>query len=80
MNNKNVNVVSDSNTDSSKEDFKNDDENLFDEDINDQVKAIPQTTINTKVVWANEISKLHMMMMPTQLSSKQHKIKVPLKI
>ena len=52
IHNNNVNVVSDSNTDSSNDDFKNDDKNFFDEDIDDQVKATPQTTINSKVVRA----------------------------
>ena len=36
-----VNVVSDSNSDSSKDDFKNDDDNFFGKDIDDQVKAAP---------------------------------------
>ena len=51
INNNNVNVVSDSDSDSSKKDFKNDGNKFFDEDINDQVKTTPQTTINAKVVW-----------------------------
>ena len=50
--NNNVNVVSDSNSDSSDEVFKNNEENFFDEDINDQVIALPITTVNAKVIWA----------------------------
>ena len=52
INNSNINVVSDSDRDPSEEDFKNNKDNFFDEDINDQVKVSPQTTINAKVVWA----------------------------
>ena len=44
----NSNVLSDSDSDSND---KNQ-ENLFDEDINEEVKATPKTTINTKVVHA----------------------------
>ena len=39
-------------SDSSNEDFKNNEGHSFDEDINDQVIALPQTTVNTKVIWA----------------------------
>ena len=39
INNSDKNVVHDSNTDSSEEDFKNNDKNFFDEDINNQVKC-----------------------------------------
>ena len=49
-NNNDVNVVSDSNSDSCDEVFESNKENLFDEDIDDQVKASPETTVNTKVV------------------------------
>ena len=49
-NNNNVNVVSDSNSDSRDEDFESIKENLFDDNIDDQVKASPKTTVNTKVV------------------------------
>ena len=49
-NNNKVNVVSDSDSDSSEEDFKNNEDNFFDEDIDDQVKVSPQTTVNAKVV------------------------------
>ena len=48
----NVNVVRYSDSDSSEEDFKYKKGNLFDEDINDQVKVSPQTTVTAKVVWA----------------------------
>ena len=51
-NNNNVNVVSDSDSDSSDEDFENNKGSLFDEDINDQVIALPKTTVNAKVVRA----------------------------
>ena len=40
-NNNSVNTVSDSNSDSSEEDFKNSKDNFFDEDVNDQVKISP---------------------------------------
>ena len=50
--NNNVNVVSDSDSDSNDEDFENNEEFLFDEDINDQVIASPKTTVNAKVIWA----------------------------
>ena len=49
-NNNNVNIVSSSDSDSSNEDFENNKENFFDEDISDQVKASPKTTVNAKVV------------------------------
>ena len=49
-NNNNINVVSDSDSDSSEEDFKNSKENFFVDDVDDQVKISPQTTVNTKVV------------------------------
>ena len=52
INNNNLNVVTDLETESSKNDFENDDKNVFDEDVDDQVKANPQTTINTIVVQA----------------------------
>ena len=48
----NVNVVSDFDSDSSKDDIENNYDNFFYKDINDQVKATPQTTINGKVVQA----------------------------
>ena len=47
-----ANVVNDSESDSSNNDIKNNNDNFFDEVINNQVKATPQTTINTKVVTA----------------------------
>ena len=43
INNSNVNVVSDSNSDSSDKKFENNEDNLFDEDIDDQLKVSPQT-------------------------------------
>ena len=43
-----VNIVSDSNSD----DIKNDNDNFFDEDIDNKVKATPHTTINAKVIRA----------------------------
>ena len=45
------NVVSDSDRDN---DTKKDDKNFFDEDIDNEVKATPKTTINTKVVWSKK--------------------------
>ena len=51
-NNNNINVVSDSDSDSSEEDVKNNKDNFLDEDIHDQVKIYPQTTVNSKVVQA----------------------------
>ena len=42
INNSNVNVVSNCNSDSSEEDFKNNEDNLFDEDINNRVKVPPK--------------------------------------
>ena len=52
INSNNTNVVSNSYSDSSKDDFENDNDNFFDKDIGDQVKVTPQTTINAKVVRA----------------------------
>ena len=48
-NNNNLNVVSDPNN---YDDIKNDNNNFFDKDIDDEVKATLQTAINTKVVCA----------------------------
>ena len=48
INNSYVNVVSDSETNSIKKDFKNNNDHFFDKDIDDQVKATPQTTVNAK--------------------------------
>ena len=45
-----MNIVSDSNDDLYEEDFKNIKDKVFDEDVNDQFKISPQTTINAKVV------------------------------
>ena len=42
VNNNNENVVSVFNTDSSKKNLRNDNDNFFDEDINDQVKVTPK--------------------------------------
>ena len=39
MNNNNVNVVSDSDSDSRKDNIKNSDNNFFDEEIDEQVKV-----------------------------------------
>ena len=43
----NSNVVSESDSD---DNIESDNKNFFDEDIDDQVKATPKTTINAKVV------------------------------
>ena len=67
-NNNDVNVVSDSNSESSDEDLKNNDKNIFDEDVNNHVIASPKTTINAKVIHAMKSFKLLTMMMPTRLS------------
>ena len=48
--NNDVNVVSNSDSDSSDKDFENNEENVFDEDINDQDITSSKTTVNTKVV------------------------------
>ena len=48
-NNDSLDIVSDSNSDSSDEDFKNNEDNFFDKK-NDQVKITLQTIINPKVV------------------------------
>ena len=53
-NNNNINVVSDSDSDSSDQDFESIEENFFDDDIDDQVKASPETTVSTKVVQATK--------------------------
>ena len=74
----NVNVVSSSKSNSSKEDFKN--SKFFDEDINDQVIATPQTTINKKVVQAVKKLQASYYDNATKSSSKQCKKKVPPKI
>ena len=47
-----INVVSDFNSDLREEDFKNNEDNFFEEDVNDQVKISPQTNVNAQVVWA----------------------------
>ena len=51
-NNNSINIVSDFDSDSSEEDFENSEDNFFDEDIGNQVKISPQTTVNTKVARA----------------------------
>ena len=48
--NNDINIVTDSNSDSSEEDFKNNKDKFFDEDVDDQVEISPQTTVNAKVV------------------------------
>ena len=52
INNNNLKVVSESYANLGDDDFENDDKNFFDKDIDYQVKAAPQTTVNTKVVQA----------------------------
>ena len=49
-NNNNVNVVNDYDSEDSEDDTKINNDNFFDQDINDHVKAIPQTIFNPKVV------------------------------
>ena len=50
--NNSINVVRNSDGDSNNDDFENNEENFFEEDINDQVMASPKTTFNTKVIQA----------------------------
>ena len=61
-----VNVVSNLESYSSMDNFKNDDNNFFDEEINDQVNASPHTTINAKVVQAMKSFNLCIAIMPTK--------------
>ena len=78
INNDNIcNLDSDSDSDN---DIKNDDQNFFNEDIDDEVKAIPKTTINAKMVHAIKNSKLCTTTMSTKSSSKLQKKKMPSKI
>ena len=42
INDNNMNVVSDSNSDSSEEDFENNEDNFFNEDIDDHIKVPPK--------------------------------------
>ena len=51
-NNGDRNIVSDSDTDSSDDDLENNEENLFDKDVNEQVIALPKTPINSKSIRA----------------------------
>ena len=67
INNNRINIVSDSNSDLSEEDFKNSKDNFFDEDEDDQVKISPQTTVNAKVVQAMK-----------KLQARQRKVSCPL--
>ena len=48
-NNDDINIVSDSDNDLSEEDFKNNEDNFFDEDVHYPVKISPQTSLNAKV-------------------------------
>ena len=50
--NNNINVVNDSHSDSSEEDFENNEENFFHKTSTIKLKFPPQTTVNTKVVQA----------------------------
>ena len=76
-NSKNSNVVSNSDSDNVN---NNESKNVFDKDIDNEVKATHKTTIEAKVVWMMKSYKLHTMMMPKKSSSKLHKSKIPSKI
>ena len=65
--NNNNNLDNDSDSDM---DIENKNKNIFDKDINDEVKASPKTTISAKVVQGMKSYKLCTMTMPTNLSSK----------
>ena len=47
-----VPIMSNNNNNDHDTNIKNDNEKVFDEDINDEVREIPKTTINAKVVQA----------------------------
>ena len=49
-NNEGINIVSHSDSDLSDDDLETNEENIFDEDIIDQVIASPKTTTNAKVI------------------------------
>ena len=51
-NNSDVNIISDSNSDLSDDDLENNEEIFFDKDVNEQVKALPTTPIDSKLIWA----------------------------
>ena len=58
-NDNHCNVVSDS------ESENDDEENLFDEDVNKKKESTPKNAINAKVAQAKKSGKLHTTMMPT---------------
>ena len=51
-NNSDVNIVSDSNSVSSDDDLENNEEIFFNDDVNEQVTALPTTPINSKLIQA----------------------------
>ena len=61
-----LNIVSSSNSVSNEEDFDNIKDNFFDEDVNDQLKISPQTTVIARFVQAMKSSKHCITMMPTK--------------
>ena len=61
--NNNYNVVSDSKSKS------NDEESLFDEEVDKEMETIPKTTVNAKAVQRMKNCKLHLMVMPTKTSA-----------
>ena len=58
-NNSDVNIVGDSNSDSSDDYLENNEEPLFDKDLNEQVIASPKTPINSKLIQAIKIQASH---------------------
>ena len=63
-------TVSDSDSDSSEEDFKNRKDNFFNKNVNDQVEISLHMTVNAMVVEAMKSFKVCIMMMPTKSSNK----------
>ena len=51
-NNNGVNIVTNSDNDLSNDDLKNNEENLFDEEVDDKVISTTKPTLNAKAVWA----------------------------
>ena len=66
QNNNNYIVVSDSESESDDEEAE---ENLFKDDINEEIKATPKTIINAKVVQAIKKLQLCITTMPTKSSN-----------
>ena len=73
-NNKSINLVSDSNSDSSDEDFENNEDNFFNKNVNGQLKISSQTTVNAKVV--KTMKKLQASYNKLQMKKMQSKIEI----